>query len=131
MSVPCQPPRSPPPVPAPFASTRSRAADTPDTRPATPGSPSPAAAYEDSGFDVVDTARRNVLGHGHTNTVRVFEVDDAKAVIARVLDVEWLGAVQSFHDAECRRAGIPTTVEREQARMRAARAALPAVRVAP
>jgi hypothetical protein len=87
--------------------------------------------YEDSGFDVVDTAGRNVLGHAHTNHVRVFEVEDAKAIIDRVLDVEWLGKVQSFHDAECRRAGIPTVVEREQARMREDRSALPPVRIEP
>lgn len=83
--------------------------------------------YEDSGFDLVDTAGRNVLGHAHTNTARVYEIEDAKALIARVLHIEWLGAVQAWSDSKCRAAGVPTVVEREQARMRRERVSLGAL----
>lgn len=90
--------------------------------------PSRGVTYEDSGLDVVDTAGRNILGHATTNTVRVYEVDDAAAVIDRVRRVEYLADVQRWHDAEQRAAGLPTTVEAAQARMRDERANLPIVR---
>lgn len=119
--------RQPPPRPEPVRLRQVRADRlpqyvTPDGRftvtrnPASPGVP-----FEDSGYDVVDTARRNVLGHGHTNRVRVYELADARAVIDRVLKVEWLGDLQRYIDAERRAAGMPTVAEEAAARSRAER----------
>jgi hypothetical protein len=102
---------------------------TPDGRfTVTRNRPDRDTCYEDSGFAVVDTAARNILGHGHSNTVRVFEIEDAKAMIAAVLRVEYLARVQAWSDAERRAMGLPTVVEAAQARMREDRASLPAVR---
>lgn len=80
--------------------------------------------FEDSGYDVVDTRRANILGHAHTNRVRVYELHDARAVIHRVLLLEWLGELQRYQDAQRRALGMPTVVEAAQARMRAERTGL-------
>jgi hypothetical protein len=83
---------------------------------------SPGTPFEDSGYTVVDTARANILGHGHTNTVRVFELEDVRAVIDRVLHVEYLARLQRWIDAEDRRMGRPTVYERAKAAIEANRA---------
>lgn len=84
----------------------------------------PGVPFEDSGYDVVDTRRANILGHGHTNRVRVYELLDARYVIHRVLVLEWLAELQRYQDAQRRALGMPTVVEEAQARMRAERTGL-------
>lgn len=91
--------------------------------------PEPGITYEDSGYDIVDTARRDVLGHPGTNRVRVYEFTDIRPVIDRVRRVEYLAALQRYEDAQARAAGRPTLAETRQAEMVAARRALPVVRV--
>lgn len=103
---------------------------TPDRRFTVTRNPAePGVRFEDSGYDVVDTQRRNVLGHGHTNRVRVYELADARAVIDKVLRVEWLGELQRYIDTERRAAGMPTVAEEAATRIRLQRTGLG--RVAP
>lgn len=74
--------------------------------------------FEDSGYDVVDTKRRNILGHAHTNRVRVYELDDARAIIDRVLRVEYLAALQRFIDGQRAAMGLPSIAEEAATRSR-------------
>jgi hypothetical protein len=47
-------------------------------------------------YIVEDTHRANILGHGHTNRVRVFSLIDASALTHRVLLREWAAAVDAW-----------------------------------
>jgi hypothetical protein len=78
----------------------------------------PGVPFEDSGYQLVDTKRANILGSGHSNEVRVYELDDARALIDRVRDLEWLADVQRFHDTERKTLGLPTVAEEAAARSR-------------
>lgn len=90
--------------------------------------PTPEILYEDSGYDIVDTAGRDVLGHPGTNRVRVYETTDFRPIIDRVRRVEHLAAVQRWEDAQARAAGRPTVTEQRQAEMTADRKSLPVAR---
>ncbi len=84
--------------------------------PAEPGVP-----FEDSGYDIVDTRRAGILGHLGDNRARVYELDDARGIIGRVLKIEYLYALQRHLDAERRDAGLPTIAEEAATRSRAQR----------
>jgi len=45
-------------------------------------------------LDIVDTARRNILGHVGTDTARVYDREDAVGAITRVLRIEHRDAVR-------------------------------------
>lgn len=53
-------------------------------------------------LDVVDTHGADILGHPGTNAVRVWDRDDARSSIARVLRVEWARRDQRWQDAQLR-----------------------------
>jgi hypothetical protein len=53
-------------------------------------------------LDVVDTHGADVLGHPGTNTVRVWEREDAARSISRVLRIEWARADQRWADRQAK-----------------------------
>lgn len=55
-------------------------------------------AFADSGWTVTDGRRANVLGHPGVNAVRVFELDDVRAVLDKVMRREYLAALQRYLD---------------------------------
>lgn len=53
--------------------------------------------YAEAGFTITDTATADLLGHD--NSARVWELDDARALIDRVYRIEWARRVQRFEDS--------------------------------
>jgi hypothetical protein len=103
--------RTPPPKPTPTRLRRTRPGRypvfaTPDGRFTVTRNRMPAGLDSDDpdndpGFTIVDTAEGDRLGHD--NSARVWELDDATALIDGVYLAEWNAADQRYQDAQARR----------------------------